>query len=251
MKRALPSLLALFVFLLFWSLLVRLQWVPAFLLPGPEQVLQGLQENSAEFTVATRSTFKSTAIGFLLSAVLGFSMALLLSSFENLKNALLPFAVFFQTVPVVAIAPLLVIWFGFGEPTVRACALIVSFFPVLANSLVGLSQADPGLKELFRSYSAGRFQTLWSLQIPSSLPSVFSGLQVSAGLAVIGAIVGEFVAGGGLGGVIDAARTQQRVDLVFGALLLSSLLGIFFVQAVRWSAKALLKVRPYFQTGLF
>jgi NitT/TauT family transport system permease protein len=140
----------------------------------------------------------------------------------------------------------LVIWFGFGSPTVRVSAFIVSFFPILANSLLGLGQSDEGLRELFKSLGANQKQSLFYLQIPASLPHVFSGLQIAAGLAVIGAIVGEFVAGGGLGGLIDSARTQQRVDVVFAALFLSSLLGVLFIAIIKGLMKALLFRRPYF-----
>lgn len=230
---------------------MQLKWIDAYLLPSPLQIFTSLQENPADFGAATMLTFKSTLIGFLGSAVCGFMLALLFASFESLRRALLPFAIFFQTVPIISIAPLLVIWFGFGEPTVRASAFIVSFFPVLANSIMGLSSADPGLLELFRAYGAGKRKTLWSLQIPASLPAVFAGLQISAGLSVIGAIVGEFVAGGGLGGMMDSARTQQRVDIAFAAILLSSFLGIVFVGAVRWSSALLLKIRPFYQPNLF
>jgi NitT/TauT family transport system permease protein len=251
MAKAGPSFITLLVFLGFWHCVSWSEWVPLYLLPSPGQVLAVLSEQAQDFQVATLSTLRSTLIGFLMSALAGFSMALFLVRFELLRRALLPFAIFFQTVPVVAIAPLLVIWFGFGESTVRVSSFIVSFFPVLASSLVGLNQVDPLLRELFRAYRASRLKTLWSLQIPASLSTVFSGLQVAAGLAVIGAIVGEFVAGGGLGGLIDAARTQQRVDLVFAALILSSGLGILLVATVRLGARALLKFRPFFPSDLF
>lgn len=244
--KAWPPFLALLILVGLWSLVVQSTWVPDYLLPSPGQVVAALIENATDFQSATMSTFRSTAIGFALSSVLGILTALVFVSFPILKRAFLPFAVFFQTVPVIALAPLLVIWFGFGEATVRASALIVSFFPVLASSLSGLGNVSSGDKELFQALGASKMQTLRFLQIPSSLSSVFSGLQISSGLAVVGSIVGEFMAGGGLGGVIDSARTQQRVDLVFAAILLSSVLGVFFVSLVRLTARLFLRWRPFF-----
>ena len=129
--------------------------------------------------------------------------------------------------PRIAVAPLLVIWFGFGLQTVIASAFVASGrLPVIANTLTGILSTDPPLRDLFRLYGASPLVTLLKLRLPAALPQVFTGLRVSAGLAVIGAIVGEFIAGGGLGSVVDIARTQQRIDKVFAAVLLASLLGL-------------------------
>jgi NitT/TauT family transport system permease protein len=153
----------------------------------------------------------------------------------------LPYATFFQTVPVIALAPVLVIWFGFGRPTVVASAFIVSLFPIIANSLLGLQSTDPLLLDLFKLYRASRFQTLWKLQWPASLPAIFGGLRIASGLAVIGAVVGEFIAGGGLGEVVDSARTQQRLDKVFAAVLLSSILGLLLVVLIDFISRLTLR----------
>jgi len=141
---------------------------------------------------------------------------------------LYPYAIFFQTVPIIAIAPLLVIWLGYGLPTVVASSFIVSVFPVIASSVTGLMSTEPILLDLFRLMDASRLQTLFKLRLPAALPQIFSGFRIAAGLAVIGAIVGEFIAGSGLGGLVDASRNQQRVDRVFAAVLLAAILGILF-----------------------
>jgi NitT/TauT family transport system permease protein len=158
--------------------------------------------------------------------VFGIAAAVLLSSARWVERAFYPYAVFFQTVPIIAIAPLLVIWIGYGWRTVAVSAFIVSVFPVVANTLSGLLSTDPALRDLFRLYGASWAATLFKLSLPYALPSILTGLRIAAGLAVIGAIVGEFIAGGGLGGVIDVARTQQRVDKVFAGILLASALGL-------------------------
>lgn len=246
MKSIWPPLMAASLTLLAWFFVGAAGWIPEYLLPGPQQVLAALVDRREEFQSALFTTAQSTLWGFLASAVSGYLLALAFVLFPLLKRAFLPFAVFFQTVPVITLAPLLVIWFGFGEPTVRASAFIVSFFPVLANSLIGLGNVSQADLELFEAYKASRLQVLRCLLIPSSLLSLLSGLQISAGLAVIGSLVGEFVAGGGIGGLIDSARTQQRVDVVFAAILLVSLLGAVFVSAVRFLGRSLLKWKPFF-----
>lgn len=241
-----PALAAFVIFVVLWQLVVQMSIVPSYLLPSPQQILATFWEMRADFLTQFFSTTASTLWGFVFSVIGGCLVALLFSSSRLLREALLPFALFFQTVPIVAIAPLMVIWFGFGTPTVRASALIVSFFPVLANALVGLDLVDPQMLELFRAYRATSWQILWKLRVPGSLSTLLPGLRVAAGLSVIGAIVGEFVGGGGLGGMIDSARTQQRPDIVFAAVILSSILGLILVGAINLVTTILLRYRPYF-----
>jgi NitT/TauT family transport system permease protein len=147
-------------------------------------------------------------------------------------------------VPIIAIAPLLVIWFGFGQPTVKASAFIVSLFPILANTLTGLQQTDPQLKELFQLYRPSPLQMILKLQIPSAIPYILTGLRIAVGLSVIGAIVGEFIAGGGLGSLIDSARTQQRVDLVFSGVLMSSALALAMIIVIDTISAFIARRRP-------
>ena len=249
MRKILPPILALFLVIVIWQLSVSWGWIENYLLPTPLQVLQTGLELKQELLLALFSTLKASTLGFLGSFVLGFSLAVILSASRILKSAVLPFATFFQTVPIVAIAPLLVIWFGFGAPTVTAAALIVSFFPMLANCLMGFSIRNLELEEMLTSIRANTLQKFIYLQMPLAVPSILSGLKISAGLSVVGALVGEFVAGGGLGGMIDSARTQQRVDLVFAAIILSSLVGLFFVALVDALNYFLLAWRPFYQTN--
>jgi NitT/TauT family transport system permease protein len=137
-----------------------------------------------------------------------------------------------------------VIWFGFGQPTVKASAFIVSLFPILANTLTGLQQTDPQLKELFQLYRPSPLQMILKLQIPSAIPYILTGLRIAVGLSVIGAIVGEFIAGGGLGSLIDSARTQQRVDLVFSGVLMSSALALAMIIVIDTISAFIARRRP-------
>lgn len=156
-----------------------------------------------------------------------------------MRRAFYPYAVFFQTVPIIAIAPLLVIWFGYGLKTIIAVSFIVSVFPIIANTLSGLLSTDPSLRDLFRLHGAGTLTTLVKLRIPGALPSFLTGLRIASGLAVIGAIVGEFVAddyrqGGGIGTVVMVAIKELRTDKVFAAVLMASLLGLLFFALVNF-----------------
>lgn len=230
----LPPLLPLVLCLGTAEIAVRMAWVPSYLIPAPSEVLQSLLVDRSELALAAWATLSSALAGLLLSFVAGTMFAIALSSSDLARRAFYPYAVFFQTVPIISIAPLLVIWFGFGQPTVIASAAIVSVFPIIASTLLGLKSTEPALLDLFKLYTASKRQLLWMLKIPFALPQIFSGLRIASGLAVVGAIVGEFIGGGGLGSVVDAARTQQRIDRVFAAVLLSSLLGIVLVGAVNF-----------------
>ena len=228
----LPPLLPLLLSVGVAESAVRLGWVPGYLLPAPSEVIASLIDDRGELALAAWATLSSALTGLLASFVAGNGFAIALSSSDLARRAFYPYAVFFQTVPIISIAPLLVIWFGFGQPTVIASAAIVSIFPIIASTLLGLKSTEPALLDLFKLYTASNRQTLWMLKIPFALPQIFSGLRIASGLAVVGAIVGEFIGGGGLGSVVDAARTQQRVDRVFAAVLISSLLGVILVGAV-------------------
>ena len=240
-----PAWIFLALLLSVWEWVVAQQWVASYLLPSPTQIFHTTVELWPEIQAATLSTAHSIAWGLGLSIVSGVALALLFFAIPLARRAILPFCIFFQTVPIISIAPLLVIWFGFGQPTVQASAFIVSLFPILANTLTGLQETDPHLKELFRLYRPSPWQLIFKLQIPSAIPYILTGIKISAGLAVIGAIVGEFIAGGGLGSLIDAARTQQRVDLVFSGVVMSSVLALLLVFIIEVVSRVLLRGRPY------
>ena len=226
LKSVVPALIPLILMTAFSELIVRSGFIKSYLFPSPTAVFTAILNDRAELFSALWKTSSAAVIGFAMSTITGISIAVVLSSSKRIERAFYPYAVFFQTVPIIAIAPLLVIWFGYGIRTVIASAFVVSVFPVIANTLNGILSTDPALRDLFRLYGAGTFTTLWKLRFPAALPQILTGLRVAAGLAVIGAIVGEFIGGEGLGSVVDVARTQQRVDKVFAAVLLASFLGL-------------------------
>jgi NitT/TauT family transport system permease protein len=223
------------------EVLVKSGLLPSYLVPSTSEVVRSLWVDRVELLNGFASTALGAVAGLLMSLVVGLIAAIGLSLSSALRRAFLPYAVFFQTVPIIALAPVLVIWFGFGRPTVIASAFIVSVFPMIANAIAGLQAADPRLIDFFHLFHASRWQILWKLRLPTAMPMIFTGLKIAAGLAVIGAVVGEFVAGGGLGEVVDAARTQQRLDKVFAAVLLSSFLGLALVAMIDLVSKLSLK----------
>jgi NitT/TauT family transport system permease protein len=238
-QKVVPPLLPLIFIIVLAEVAVRSGWIQEFLFPAPTSVLKTLSEDRQELFQGFSETSLAAIVGLVLSFVVGVGLAIVLSASSFLRRAFLPYAIFFQTVPIISIAPLLVIWFGFGRPTVIASAFIVSIFPIIASTLLGLQSTDPALIDLFRLYSGSRWNQMVKLKIPFALPQIFSGLKIATGLAVIGAIVGEFIGGGGLGSVVDAARTQQRTDKVFAAVLISSALGLAlvgFINLLSWLA---------------
>lgn len=215
--------------------LVRSEVLPSFLVPAPSSVATALVTGATELYPALWRTATAALLGFAISALLGTALAVLLSSSRRVERAIYPYAIFSQTVPVVAIAPLLVIWFGWDQ-TALASAVIVSIFPVIANTLAGLRSTEPALLDLFKLYDASPLDTLLKLRVRAATPQIFTGLRVAGGLAVIGTIVGEFITGQGLGGAIAVARQLQRVDLIFAGVLLASLLGLVLFGAVNLAA---------------
>jgi NitT/TauT family transport system permease protein len=250
MKRAFeqlfPPVITFVIAIAAWESCVRLFAIPAFLVPPPSAVVQSLWTERALLAGSLFTTTLGAVAGFSLSLVFGTLAGVLLALSRTLERGLYPYTIFLQTVPIVAIAPLLVLWFGSGLRAVAVSAFIVSVFPVVANSLSGLKSIDPRLSDLFRLYGASTFDTLLKLRLPSAVPSMTTGWRVASGLAVIGAIVGEFVAGfsegdAGLGITILAAYRQLRTDLLFGAVLLSSLLGLGLFALVSLVARLLLQ----------
>jgi NitT/TauT family transport system permease protein len=241
-----PPLVALVLALALWETLARALGVPLYLLPPPSAIARAAATSFGDLALAASVTARAALYGFLLSATLGTLAAIVLSASRVLERALYPYTVFLQTVPIVAIAPLLVLWFGAGMRAVTISAFIVSVFPVIAGALAGIRGVEPPLRDLFRLYRASRVATLLKLELPAALPSLVTGLRVAAGLAVIGAIVGEFVAGfsesnAGLGILILSSYRQLRTDLLFAAVLFSSLLGLLLFGAVNLTGHLLLR----------
>jgi NitT/TauT family transport system permease protein len=215
---------------LFWHLVVRIFAIPPYVLPGPDLVLATLVDDRGLLWNSLLVTLQITFEGFMLAVVGGIGIAILFNQSRLVEYSLYPYAVILQVTPIVAIAPLLLIYLS--QPlAVLACAWIVAFFPVLANTTLGLNSVDHNLLALFELYKASRWQVLWNLKLPSALPQMLAGLRIAGGLSLIGAVVAEIAAGSagaGSGLAYRIAESGYRLNIprMFAALLLLSLAGV-------------------------
>ena len=242
----LPPVAVFVVAMVAWEILMRITNVPAYLLPRPSAVLRSIAVDHSALLASLGWTALAAVAGFAASALVGVLIALVLSASPLLRRALYPYTLFFQTVPIVAIAPMLIFWLPPGLAPVAVCAFIVSVFPVIANTLAGLLSTDPALADLFRLYGAGPISAVWKLRLPWALPNIFTGLRIAGGLAVIGTVVAEFFVGqivgrAGLGVRIIGAVHESRTDLAFASVLLASLLGLAMFGVVNLAARLTLR----------
>jgi NitT/TauT family transport system permease protein len=229
LRIALP-IVVLTLGLALWEATVRIKDIPPYVLPGPVLILQTLVSDWSLLFQSLLVTLTTTIEGFLLAAAGGVGLAVLFNQSRLLEYSLYPYAVILQVTPIVAIAPLLLIYLP-QQAAVLACAWIVAFFPVLANTTLGLHSVDRNLADLFRLYGAPPRQVLWSLKLPSALPYILGGLRIAGGLSLIGAVVAEIAAGSagaGSGLAYRIAESGYRLNIprMFAALLLLSVAGI-------------------------
>ena len=241
-----PPVFFFALFLFSWHAIVEIFTIPAFLLPGPWRVADAVILHSERLLDATVLTAIGSLTGFLLSFAVGFCIALVFSQSRIIERGLYPYAIFLQTVPIVAIAPLIVLWIGYGLQGVVAVSFIISLFPIIANTTAGLTQVDPRLLDLFVLNNANRWQILFKLRVPNAIPNMLTGARISSGLSVIGAIVGEFFAGYGtndfgLGYLIIQTSGQAKTDYLFACILFCTILGLTIFTAVGLSSHYLLK----------
>ncbi|WP_336692446.1 ABC transporter permease [Delftia acidovorans] len=243
--RLLAAVLAL-VLLGLWELLVRQWGLSALVLPAPSAIAASLWTGLATgyFWPHIWATLQALLLGLAAGSAVGLLAGMALAESELLERVLKPYVVVSQVVPKLALAPLFVLWFGFGMlPTVLITALIC-FFPLMENTLTGLRQVDPQRLQLFRMLGATRLQTLLRLKLPTGLPAILAGLRVAVVLALVGAVVAEFMgASRGLGAVVIAAQGMMDTALMFAALVLIAAMGLLLYQACLVLERRLLRSR--------
>jgi NitT/TauT family transport system permease protein len=243
----LPPLALSAAVLLLWEAAIRLFHVPTFVLPAPSAIAVALAENRVQLAVAAEATALEVLFGFLLAAVTGIAVSLLIVGFERFGEALYPLIVLFQNVPKVALAPIFILWFGYGLVPKIVLIVVIAFFPVAIDMLAGLQSVEPSFVSLMRSVGAGNARILMRVRIPHSLPHLMAGLKVAITFSVIGAIVGEFAgASEGLGYLIQFASTQLDTPMVFAALIVVSVLGLAFYYMVEFAERLLVPWAPKF-----
>jgi NitT/TauT family transport system permease protein len=236
------------VVMVVWELAIWLLHVPTFVLPAPSAVIRSLIVSRAQLASATESTSLEILLGFVLAAMTGIAVALVIARFERFGRALYPLIVLFQNVPKVALAPIFILWFGFDLAPKVALIVVIAFFPVAIDMLAGLQSVDPSFVALMQSVGASRTKILLRVRIPHSLPYLMAGLKVAITFSVIGAIVGEFAgANRGLGYVIEFASTQLDTPLIFSALVVVSVLGLAFYYVVEIAERLLVPWAPKFE----
>jgi NitT/TauT family transport system permease protein len=236
-----PILVAL-VLLALWQWLTTAYDVPAYLVPSPKVVLRTLATDRELLLRSLAVTLGIALIALAIATLLGVAVALLFVQSRWIEMSLFPYAVLLQVTPIVAIAPLIIIWVKDTQVALVLCAVVVAIFPIISNTTLGLRSVDPGLLNLFRLCRASRWQILTRLRIPSALPYFFGGLRIASGLALIGAVVAEFVAGTGGSGAglayqILLAGFQLNIPRLFAALFLIAATGVALFAITVWASK--------------
>ena len=243
LARVVAPLVVGLLFLAAWEAFVRLEAVPVYVLPGPLLVAETLWHDGPSLLGSLLVTLRITVAALAAAVILGGALAILFAQSRLIEISLFPFAVILQVTPILAIAPLIIIWLR-DEVflSLLICAWIVAFFPVLANTTLGLKSADRNLADLFRLYGASRWQTLRYLRLPTTLPFFLTGVRISGGLALIGAIAAEFVAGTGgaetgLASRILESYYRLQVPRLFAALVLLGATGIAIFALLSWVSR--------------
>jgi len=225
------SFLALILFL--WEIICRMKWVPAFMLPAPEDVLNALVTDFPLLMQHSVTTFQEAVIGLFLSVFFGVLIAVIMDRFSVLYKAVHPVIVLTQTVPTIAIAPLLVLWMGFGIAPKITLIFITCFFPIVISTLSGLRAVDPDLIRLLKSMEASSFQILFRVKLKAARESFFAGLRVAATYSVVGAVISEWLGGlQGLGVYMTRVRKSYAFDKMFAVIFLISIVSLLVMKLV-------------------
>lgn len=240
---ALNSLLVLIGLLAAWHSAVLMLKIPLYILPGPVAVAKAVVHRFSDLAQSLWLTTEAAAVGLACSVVVGVAIALIFAQWRGLRQLFFPYTILLQTVPIVAIAPLIIMWAGSGVSSVAIITFIICLPPVIANTTQGLISVDRNLIDLFLMHKATRAQLLFKLRLPHALPNLFVGVRISAGIAVVGSIIGELFASssrvgvGGLGYSITYAYAQLEIDYLFALVAAATVLGFaffFLVMFVEW-----------------
>lgn len=240
--RSIPAVVLFVALIALWEIAVNKEWVSALILPGPGEVITAFWELITGDLLWTNfwATLYETVAGFVLGAALGVILAFAASMSTLLRQMIYPYVVALQVTPRIALAPLIIAWVGFGYTPKIILAMTLVFFPVFINALTGMAAADRDAVEMFRSMGASRWQTFKHLRLPSALPVAFAGLKTGMTLALIGAIVGEFIAADkGLGLLLQQFSYQVAIDSAMAVLLVLTIMGFVLYLIMEWLDRAL------------
>lgn len=229
------------VFLLLWEVAARVFDLPSYILPAPSEILGELWTRRAQYAHAALFTLQPMLIGFVTAVVVGVALALLVAFSKGMEKTVYPLLVFFQIVPKIAVAPLFIIWFGFGLTPKVLLVFLLSFFPVVVSAITAFRSVDPDVMDLARSTGAGRWRTFVKVQIPHALPTLFTGIKVAAALSATAAVVAEFVASDrGLGYLLLEANGNLNTSMAFGSVFVLTALGFALYATVELAEQILI-----------
>jgi len=232
-KKALPYL-GILILLAIWEIAVRILELPSYLLPAPSEIARVMVERFQVILENSWVTAYEMIMGYFLAIVIAIPMAIAITASPNFDRFITPILLFFQTVPKISLAPLFLVWFGVGILPKVLVAFLISFFPIIIDTAVGLRSIAPEMVDLARSMGATRFQIFYRFRLPTSLPYLFSGLKVASTLAVVGAVVGEFVgADKGLGYLLLVANSNLLTALMFGAIFALTAQGLILFYLIQ------------------
>lgn len=249
LKNILTPIVSLLAFIIFWIASISLFAIPNYILPTPLAVVHALRIGYVDglYWPHLLATLHATVLGYLIGCSLAFLCGALVADSETFERFVYPYVVGLQSMPKVALAPLIIVWFGFGITSKIVMVALICFFPVFINTIVGLRHTDPHLIDLMRVFSASRADVFLQVKLPSAASHIFAGLQISVVLALIGAVVSEFVASQrGLGNLVQASSQSLDVAAMFAVLFTLALIGVLGSQLVRslhrrivfWEARA-------------
>lgn len=244
-------LLLLFGFFLSWHFAVKIFSISKFTLPAPASVLESAFKNGSELFTAGMNSFLIALAGFVLSLVIGVLLGLIMSQSKVIERSFYPYAIFLQCVPIVAMAPVIILWFGYGTPSMIMISFIISLFPIITSTVNGLTSVNKDYLDLMKLYHASKTQVLFKVRFPSAIPYIITGARVSAGLSVVGAIIGEYFAGlaGTSRGLAYLIRnTEQNADFpyLFATIIAAAILGLVIFSATGFISNAIIK-KGHFQ----
>ncbi len=235
----------LLLILTLWQTADWIWKIPRILLPSPWEIITISIQRMDDLLSATLITAQAALAGFALALAIGTTFGLLFSVSKIARRGVYPYMIFLQTVPIVAIAPLIIIWFGGGMPSIVVIVTVISLFPIVTNVTTGLRSVDTGLLDLMTLYRAAPHQVLFKVRLPNAIPYLITGAKISSGLTIVGAVIGEYMAGHGideqgLGYFIFMSSQNFQTEILFASIFLSSLLGVTMVTAVTVISRSLL-----------